>query len=731
MLPFAPHADLGLTSTPDGPRLRVVSRHASAMELCFVNQYGRVDGAIPMARDPRDRDVWEIVCPLLAPGTRYGLRVDGPQSSRGGFDPDRLLLDPYARHVENVGTEAEPVWCGIVRAEEAFDWGGVEPPRRPLRDVVVYEAHVKGLTKLAPFVPEGLRGTYAGLADPDVIAHLVDLGVTAVELLPIHAISTERFLRRQGLTNYWGYSTVGFFSPHAPYASPAARAAGPEAVARELKGMVRLLHEAGIEVYLDVVYNHTAEQGVDGHTSSFRGIDNELYYRFDEHDRYLDVTGCGNSLDASEPVVQQLILDSLAHWVEEYRIDGFRFDLAATLGRTIDGSYSSHHPLLKRIAADPRLEHAKLIAEPWDVGMGGWQTGHFPHGWSEWNDWYRDRMRDFWIRDIAEARHTGVPPQGPGGFATALAGSSNLFADERGPLASVNFVTAHDGFTLRDLVSYNAKHNLLNAELGRDGTSDNRSYNFGIEGPSKDPDIEASRRLAMRNLLGALCLSAGVPMITAGDEFARSQNGNNNPYNQDSELTWMSWDHTPEQKAQRDHLSRLLEIRRAHPTLRPTAFNHGTRVIEHGSRFEWFDALGRPMTAHEWNSPAGRTVQYVSSSFVPVEPDAEVEERHVRPRGRTPEDLGLMLGELGPSGAPDGYRLDRVLVVVHGTEEAAIVRPPELPGVAHYTLLWDSTAETVDELSADAAGAHVIPLTSHRITGPSLRIYRANPEAGP
>lgn len=692
---FQPYPDLGVTFSEAGARVRVVSRHANSMELCLIDERGEVTAQLPMHCES---EVWEARTDALHPGDRYALRTSGPDGPRNAFDSERLLLDPYARHIDNIGTARRPIWCGVATDPAAGlpEWRAPKPCT-PREDLVIYEAHVKGLTKLAPFVPEEIRGSYAALGHEAVIAHLVELGVNAVELLPIHAIATEKFLRLQDMTNYWGYSSVGFFAPHLGYASPAALAAGPDAVVAELRGAVDALHAAGISVLLDVVYNHSAEQQpAKGSTSSFRGLDNALYYRFDGQDEYLDVTGCGNALNTAEDAVRQLVLDSLAYWTEHFGIDGFRFDLAATLGRDGNTVFDPHHPLLEDMQRDPRLAGLHLIAEPWDIGSGGWQTGHFATGWSEWNDHFRDRARQFWIRDLAHARQNGDPGNGPAELATALAGSSDVFKDERGPIASVNFVTAHDGFTLRDLVSYNVKHNLLNAELGRDGTTNNRSFNFGVEGPSNDDVIERDRRLAMRNLLGTLCLSAGVPMVCAGDEFGRSQRGNNNPYNQDSPLTWIDWERDEHQLAQQAHLARLLDIRAKYRTLRPRSFNHGTELEEGSTRIEWFDALGNTMQAELWGSPTGRCVQYLASSLVP---DASGDGSLVR------EDL---------------------LIVLHGLEEEALLRPPAVDGIFGYELLWDSSLEHPHDLAENGRMHCVLPESTHRIEGPSIRVYLAH-----
>ncbi|GMA91897.1 glycogen operon protein GlgX homolog [Homoserinibacter gongjuensis] len=571
-----PHADpirdLGVRLTADGGELRVWSANATSIELCILEpQSDWVAERLPLTRG--DGDVWSVTSPALRVGTHYALSVDGPKGATHAFDPERLLLDPYAR---GLARTPEGGWRATV-PDTDFDWGGATRPGIPLDHTVIYEAHLKGLTRLNPEVPEQLRGTYAGLAHPATIAYLTELGVTAVELLPVHQFVSEQRLTKMGLVNYWGYNTLGFFAPHAAYATREAQQAGPDAVLREFKGMVKLLHEAGLEVILDVVYNHTAEEGRGGPTTSFRGIDNASYYRQDADGTYIDTTGCGNTLDFALPAAQRLVLDSLRYWATELQVDGFRFDLAATLGRGADAAFDPEHPLLRAIVEDLALQGVKMIAEPWDVGFGGWQVGNFPRGWSEWNDGYRDRMRNFWLRDIAQARAMGTASEGIGSLARRLAGSNHVFALERGPLASVNFVTAHDGFTAADLVTYDRKHNLGNGENNRDGTNDNKSFNHGVEGPSDDPELRRIRRKAVRNLLGTLLLSAGVPMLTAGDEFGRSQRGNNNAYCHDSELTWLSWDRSDWQEDLFEVVKTLIRLRRENPALRPVRYGRWGR----------------------------------------------------------------------------------------------------------------------------------------------------------
>ena len=672
--------DLGVTLGPDGGTLRVWSGSADAMDLVVFDDTD-LDWAIettPLA--PVGGGVWEVSSPHLRPGTRYAVRVDGPHGAGNTFNRGTLLLEPYSRGLDRGGYDD---WRSVV-VDGSFDWGGVRKPGVPLDRTVLYEGHLKGLSKRHPGVPPALHGTYAGLAHPAMIEHFLSLGVTSIELLPVHAFTTEPRLLQHGLSNYWGYNTLNFFSPHAPYATEHARREGPEAVLREFKGMVRLLHEAGLEVILDVVYNHTAEEGIGGPRSSLRGIDNRAYYRQQDDGAYIDVTGCGNAVNTATDAASRLILDSLRYWANDVQVDGFRFDLAATLGRDAAHHFTPEHPLLRAIVDDPALADVKKISEPWDVGMGGWQTGNFGDGWSEWNDRYRDRVRNFWLSDVDYARRASTAPVGIGGFATRLAGSSNTFSSERGPLASVNFVTAHDGFTLRDLVSYDVKHNLGNGEQNRDGADTNRSFNHGAEGPTDDEVILATRRKAMRNLLGTLLLSAGVPMLTAGDEFGRTQRGNNNAYCHDSPLTWLSWDHAEWQKDLFAHVQRLLALRRDNPALRPIRF---ARLDEHtpsASVMEWFDEHGETMSGERWTNPSHRTLQYVAAS------------------------------------TPEVEDFNRILLIVHGTESATRVTLPEIEGVTRYVPLWSSDDERPqDDGEARAPGEAV------DVPGTSMHLFRA------
>ena len=566
-----------------------------------------------------------------------------------------------------------------VVVEESFDWEGDTPLHRSLAETVVYEVHVKNLTQQLPGIPDHLRGTYAGLAHPVTIEHLTRLGVTAVELLPVQAFTHEPEVLRRGLTNHWGYNSLGFFAPHAAYAS----ARDPQGVLDEFKGMVKLLHRAGIEVILDVVYNHTSEQSVIGMTLSWRGLDNRAYYRLDDRGHDIDVTGCGNTLDLRHPVVCRMVLDSLRYWVEECHIDGFRFDLGVALARGRYDDYDPNHPFLVALRADPVLSRVKNIAEPWDLGIHGWRTGQFPPPFSEWNDRFRDGVRSFWLAGLGRAREER---QGHGvqDLATRLAGSQDLFGTrDRGPIASVNFVAAHDGFTARDLTAYDVKHNEANLEGNRDGSDNNLSWNHGVEGPSDDPEVDEARRRSIRNLLGTLLTSTGVPMINAGDEFGRTQGGNNNAFCQDNETSWFDWDLAPWQQDLLETTRFLVRLRATLPVLRQRTFPTGRPVGEDGSTdIAWYDASGRPMTDAVWTDPSVRT-------------------------------LAMYL-----DGADLGER--SVLVLVHGGAAPAAVTLPEPPGGTAYERLWDSAWERPQrtEVVDPAAG----PVD---VTAASMQVYRA------
>lgn len=547
----------------------------------------------------------------LKPDCRYAFWPRG-QELPAAPGQGQLLLDPYGRAIQAAlaaePTDAQsPVYFSTV-VGASFNWRNSAKPCTPMRDSVIYEAHVKGLTMLHPDVPAELRGTYAALGHPAVVAHLTGLGVTAVELLPVHFSVDEPHLRELGLTNYWGYNTLGYFALQPGYATAAAREAGPQAVQDEFKTMVRALHEAGLEVILDVVYNHTAEGTAERPALSWRGLAEREYYRHADDGRYIDTTGCGNSLDFSHPRVVQLALDSLRYWAEEFQIDGFRFDLAVTLARDEDNRFTPRHPFLTAVAADRVLAGVKLLAEPWDVGPDGWQTGAFPSGWADWNDRFRDTVKDFWLVDRASL-HDGGAAGSVAHLASALAGSADIFAASgRSPLASVNFVTAHDGFTLADLTAYNNKHNEANGEGNRDGHGDNRSWNHGTEGATDDAGVLAARDQSTRNLLATVLLSLGVPMLTAGDEFGRSQQGNNNAYCQDNTLAWLDWSSTPRTARMLSTTRSLLRIRREFLSHQP--LNYPAR--EESSYLLWFNADGQPMTQDQWGSE--RVVQLLLGS---------------------------------------------------------------------------------------------------------------------
>ncbi len=674
--------DLGVRLTPDGGVLRVWSASATAMDLCIFDDKDAswVATTLPLAKT--DGDVWTVTSKLLAPGTRYSIRANGPSTAGHAFDPSLHLLDPYARGLARTSSGE---WRSYVQEPDTFDWGTSKKPRIGMDHAVIYEAHAKGISKLNPDLPDELRGTYAGLAHESTIGYLKDLGVTTVQLLPINQFVSEQRLIKQGLTNYWGYNTLNFFTPHAAYATREAQFGGTGAVLREFKGMVKLLHEAGLEVILDVVYNHTAEEGLGGPTTSLRGIDNKNYYRQTPDGAYVDVTGCGNSVNTATPAAQRLILDSLRYWANDLQVDGFRFDLAATLGRDAANEFQPEHPLLLAILDDPQLESVTMIAEPWDVGMGGWQVGKFPDGWSEWNDGYRDRMRDFWLTDIGAARANGSAPNGIGSLARRLAGSAHVFSQERGPMASLNFVTAHDGFTMADLTAYNSKHNLGNGENNRDGTDNNHSFNHGVEGPTTKKDIVDSRRKAMRNLLGTLLLSAGIPMLTAGDEFGRTQRGNNNAYCHDSELTWLPWQHEEWQEDLLAVTRMLIQFRRENPALRPVRYGKWGETVPSATQMDWYNKQGESMSEEDWDSAAERTLQYLAAS------------------------------------TPEFEDFNRILLIVHGLEDDVTVTLPAHEGVAGYSLLWDSAQEEhVDPL------VDYLPGSELTVSGASMQLFVAH-----
>jgi isoamylase len=605
---------LGPTWTGDGTNFSLFSENAERVELCL---FDADDRETRVELPERTAFNWHCFMPGIGPGQRYGFRVHGPYAPPSGhrFNPAKLLIDPYAKAIEGPiayrrGNTLPYVPTGAQDADlhpddsddaaaipksividETFHWEGDVRPDTPWHRTVIYEVHVKGFTKLRPGVREDLRGTYAGLASEDAIAYLRDLGVTAVEFLPIHHIGDEQFLVDRSLTNYWGYSSIGFFAPHALYAATGTRG---EQV-REFKGMVKALHAAGIEVILDVVYNHTAEGNHLGPMLAFKGVDNASYYRLmlDDPRHYIDFTGTGNSLNPVHPSVLRLIMDSLRYWVNECHVDGFRFDLASALAREFY-EVDRLSAFFDTIHQDPVISQVKLIAEPWDVGPGGYQVGNFPVLWTEWNGIYRDTMRDFW-RSRANV----------GDFATRVTGSSDLYqSDGRRPFASINFITAHDGFTLADLVSYDEKHNDANLEDNRDGTDDNRSWNCGVEGPTDDPAVNALRRRQQRNFLTTLFLSQGVPMLLGGDEIGRTQHGNNNAWCQDNELSWFDWAVDEEQERLLAFTRRLIRLRREHPVFRRTWFFEGRDTSGSGvPDVWWFRPDGRRMTQRDWRVP--------------------------------------------------------------------------------------------------------------------------------
>jgi len=594
---------LGASFDGTGTNFALFTEVAQAVELCLFDDEGH-ERKVPL--DEVDAFSWHAYLPNVGPGQRYGYRVYGPYSPKQGVrcNPSKLLLDPYARAIEgqvqwdqacyayelgdessvNNADSAPYVFRSVVQ-NPYFDWANDRHLDTPLHETVIYEAHVKGMTRSHPDVPESLRGTYAGLAHPAVIEHLETLGVTAVELMPIHQFVQDQRLLEHSLRNYWGYNTIGFFAPHNDYAS--AGQTGQQV--NEFKAMVRTLHQAGIEVILDVVYNHTAEGNHLGPTLCFRGIDNAAYYRLVGKDPtfYYDTTGTGNSLNVQHPHTLQLIMDSLRYWVTEMHVDGFRFDLAATLAREFHevDRLSTFFDLIQQ---DPVVNRVKLIAEPWDIGEGGYQVGNFPALWSEWNGKYRDAIRDFWRGE----------PSTVAELALRLTGSSDLYQnDTRRPVASINFVTAHDGFTLRDLVSYNEKHNEANGEGNADGESHNRSWNCGVEGDTADPAVVKLRAQQQRNFLATLFLSQGVPMLVMGDELGRTQHGNNNGYCQDNELSWVNW--TEIDRDLPEVTRWLIQLRRDHPVFRRRRWFQG-RPIRGTVDIGWFKPTGKAMSDRDW-----------------------------------------------------------------------------------------------------------------------------------
>ncbi|HEX7104395.1 MAG TPA: glycogen debranching protein GlgX [Acidothermaceae bacterium] len=634
---------LGATYDGVGTNFAVFSEIADSVELCLFDDEG---AETRVALPEYDAFVWHGYLPDVGPGQRYGFRVSGPYDPAQGHrcNPNKLLLDPYAKAVEgqldwneslfgyrfgapderNDDDSAPHVMTSVV-INPYFDWRNDHRLNVPYHESLIYETHVKGMTIRHPDIPERVRGTYAGLAHPVMIDHLTQLGVTAVELMPVHQFVTDSYLHDKGLSNYWGYNTIGFFAPHNGYSAAGDRG---EQV-QEFKAMVRTLHEAGIEVILDVVYNHTAEGNHMGPTLSFRGLDNAAYYRLVDDDpaKYMDYTGTGNSFNARNPHALQLIMDSLRYWILEMHVDGFRFDLASVLARELHDvdRLSAFFDLVQQ---DPVVSQVKLIAEPWDVGEGGYQVGNFPPLWSEWNGKYRDTVRDFWRGEHATL----------GEFASRLTGSSDLYAHSgRRPMASVNFVTAHDGFTLQDLVSYNGKHNEANGEGGNDGTDDNRSWNCGAEGPTDDVEILALREQQKRNFLTTLLVSQGVPMMLYGDEFGRTQGGNNNAYCQDNETSWVDWTMPSRHDVQLNFTCNLTKLRKEHPVFRRRRFFDGTPVHVKGEQLRdiaWFTPAGADMTQQDWDTGYAQSLAVFLNGDAIPSPD---------PRGQQVKDDSFLL----------------------------------------------------------------------------------------
>jgi glycogen operon protein len=637
---------------------------------------------------------WHGYVPGVGPGQRYGFRAHGPYEPERGlrFNPAKLLLDPYARAIDgtvewnpavygyrfggddpdltlNEDDSAPYVPRSVVVADD-FDWEDDRPPRTPLHESILYEVHVKGFAKLHPRIAEEKRGTFAGLASPEAIEHLKLLGITAVELMPVHHFVSEPFLADKGLSNYWGYNSIGFFAPHGGYSSSGTRG---EQV-REFKEMVKALHKAAIEVILDVVYNHTAEGNHLGPTLAFKGLDNDAYYRLkpDEPRYNWDTTGTGNSLNMRQPHVLQLLMDSLRYWVTEMHVDGFRFDLAAALARELF-AVDRLAAFFDLVQQDPVVRRVKLIAEPWDVGEGGYQVGNFPPLWSEWNGKYRDTMRDYWRGEEAKL----------GDFAYRFTGSSDLYeSDGRRPMASINFITAHDGFTLQDLVSFNEKHNEANGEDNRDGESHNRSWNHGVEGDTDDPAVLALRERQKRNFLTTLFLSQGVPMLLGGDEMQRTQHGNNNAYCQDNELSWFDWGARDRNLAHLIFTRRLIHLRRGHPVLRRRRWFQGRALHGSGvSDIAWFNVNGTEMTEEQWGVGSAKS-------------------------------LGVFLnGEEIPSRGPRGERIvdDSLLLLFNAHSEALAFTVPSGPWGERWDLLLDTNEpETPEGTRSHRAGEEVI-----------------------
>jgi len=681
-------APLGATWTGEGVNFAVHSMGASRIELCLFDEQGEHEVA-NLELTERTENIWHgfLPAPLGVPGLVYGFRAHGPYDPTYGlrYNGTKLLLDPYARllagtftwHPSLIGHVDDPQQNLPDAADSApynykarvidgtFDWGEDRPPAVPWRDTVIYELHVKGYTKLHPKIPERERGTYLGLAHPDVIAHLTRLGVTTVELLPVQAFLTEHTLSEKGLVNYWGYNPVAWFAPERRYAID-------DAVV-EFKTMVKALHAAGIEVILDVVFNHTAEGNEFGPTLSLRGLDNATYYKLEPSapGHYVNRTGCGNTVAFGHHAVRRMVIDCMRYWVEEMHVDGFRFDLAAVQGRE-NGRFRTDAAFFKQVAAESSLRYVKLIAEPWDIGADGYQLGRFPAGWAEWNDLYRDGVRSFWRGN----------PGVLGGFAERFAGSSDLFrASGRRPTASINYIACHDGFTAYDTTAYNDKHNEANLENNRDGHNHNLSWNCGIEGPTDDPGIIDLRERQIRNMLATLLLSQGVPMLLAGDEFARSQRGNNNAYCQDNEISWIDWSAAPQRAGLVELIRQLLILRKRAPGLSRDTFLKGALKQDRDHKdVSWLHPSGRELTAEDWNDPHARA-------------------------------LGVLNGHAfcDPHGTPNGH----LLFLCNAGDEPVDFRLPEAKTGMQWQFVFDTARWHADDDPGRALPGEICTVSHH------------------
>ncbi len=695
---------LGATWDGEGVNFALFSENATGVELCLFDPEHPARETARVRLREVTAHVWHGYVPGLKPGQLYGFRVDGPYEPERGlrFNPSKLLLDPYAKAVagkvdwtpelfgyplgdpaEDLARDERDSAAAMVKGvvvDNTFDWEGDRPLRTPWHRTVIYEAHVKGLTQLHPEVPEELRGTYAGVAHPVVIEHLKSIGVTAVELLPVHDFVDDGYLLDKGLKNYWGYSTLNFFSPDARYSGSGDRGGQ----IREFKETVKALHRVGLEVILDVVYNHTAEGNHLGPTLSFKGIDNPTYYRLvgDNPRYYMDYTGTGNSLNAQNPQVIKLVMDSLRYWVQEMHVDGFRFDLASTLARE-EHAVDRLSSFFDVIHQDPVLSEVKLIAEPWDIGEGGYQVGNFPVLWTEWNGKYRDSVRAYWRSDPGTLQELGY----------RLTGSSDLYADDgRKPHASINFIVAHDGFTLNDLVSYDHKHNEANGENNRDGHDHNISYNFGVEGPTDDPEVLRQRAKQRRNFLATLLLSQGVPMICGGDEMGRTQGGNNNAYCQDNPISWLHWDLDERDRDLLEFTRGVARLRREHPVFRRRHFFQGRQI--RGSELEditWLRPDGEEMGDEEWTRPLVRS-------------------------------FGMLLaGDAMLEWNDEGERVydDTFLLLFNGAPENLSFTLPEIPRPACWEVMLDTSRP-----AAEQEGRKLQPGSQMELEGRSMAVLR-------